>query len=96
MPNLVNVLIHQDQQYYNPSRTVLDPPSYEVSILFEGSTLTSKPSPILRLQLHTAPLINTICKAKKCFLEVSQKIDWPAFGRPSFPAHDTVEFVLAS
>ncbi len=54
----------RDQGYYNPSISVLDPPSSEISILLDNSTLTSKMSTFLREQLTTAQIQATICKSE--------------------------------
>jgi hypothetical protein len=72
--------ITQDQGNYNPSSTVIDPPTAEISILFDHSTLISKVSSFLREQLTATPLQATkatICKAENWTSEVFSK--WTVF-----------------
>ncbi len=46
--NLTNDSLHQDMGYFNPSSTVLEPPSSLVSILFDKSSMTSNMERIIR------------------------------------------------
>ncbi len=71
----INNIIHQVEQYW-----ILDPPSYEVSILFDNCTLTSKLPSTLREQLYTTPLINTICKTENWSIDTFQKVNWTSYG----------------
>ncbi len=71
--------IAKDQGYYNPSTTSIDPPSAEISILFNGSTLTSKISSFLRDQLTSGPLQSMICKAENWTSNEFLKVDWESY-----------------
>jgi hypothetical protein len=42
--NLANNFLSKDQKDLNPRTLALDPPSAEVSIILEGSSITSKES----------------------------------------------------
>lgn len=59
--NLANDFLKQDMGYYNPSRTVLEPPSSEISIRYDNSTITSNLNTALRNKLHKKHLQDTIC-----------------------------------
>ncbi len=50
---LANDFLHKDQGYFNPSKVVIDPPSWEVSILYDQSTITSNLSKTLNSELHS-------------------------------------------
>lgn len=54
--NLVHDFLQCDQGAYNPRSKVLEPPSAEVSILFDNSTLTSNLPSILRESLYSNSL----------------------------------------
>lgn len=71
----------RDQGYYNPSTSVLDPPSSEILILLDNSTLTSKMSTFLREQLTTAQIQATICKSENWEEITFNKVDWDSYGR---------------
>jgi len=60
--DLAKDFLRKDQGYYNPRRQVIGPPSLEVSILFDNSTLTSNISKYVKFQLSSKKLCSTICK----------------------------------
>jgi hypothetical protein len=72
-------LKHPDPLFI-PSTKVLPPPSETVYISFENSNITSKLSTLTRQQLHTEPLIKTICKNTKWSKETFNSVDWEAYG----------------
>ncbi len=51
--NLANDYLHQVMGYFNPSSTVLEPPSSLVSILFDKSSITSNMERIIRKEYTT-------------------------------------------
>jgi hypothetical protein len=64
----------------NSSRKqVIDPPSYEISVLFDGSTLTSKLQQFISSQLYSKSLQDTICKNENWTCETFQLVDWNAY-----------------
>jgi hypothetical protein len=68
--------LHRDNNYYNPSRTVINPPSSDVAILYDNSTLTSNMSSVLKDCLYKDSLKATICKTENWTPEIFQQIDW--------------------
>jgi hypothetical protein len=76
-----NDFLHKDQSYFNPSGVIIDPPTPEVSIFHDSSTITSNLPTILQKALHSAALQNTICKTEKLSEAHFDKVDWAADGR---------------
>jgi hypothetical protein len=68
-----------DQGFYNPGQQIIDPPSPEVSILYNGSALTSNISRYIKQQLYSDKLCNTICKAEKWNVKTFHQVDWEAY-----------------
>ncbi len=65
---------------YIPSATVIAPPTESVQLEYGTSLITSNLCQILKHQLHTEPLITTICKEAKWTRNTFDSIDWKSFG----------------
>jgi hypothetical protein len=79
--DLANEFLKQDNSDYNPSQTVLEPPSSEISILYDNSTITSNLNNTLRNELYKKRLQETICKAEKWSVQTFERVNWPSYGR---------------
>jgi hypothetical protein len=84
--NLVHDFLQCDQGAYIPRSKVLEPPSAEVSILFDNFTLTSNLPSILRESLYSNSLRATICKNEQWTPGIFQQIDWQAY-HTAFKSH---------
>jgi hypothetical protein len=73
--------LRSDQGYYNPNKTVLDPPSLEVSILHDCLTITSNMSQFIAWGLHSNQLRETICKSENWTDKTFDLVDWPAYSK---------------
>ncbi len=78
---LAQDFLANDQGYYNLRTRVIDPPSSEIFILFDNSTLTSKLSTFLREQLTTTQLQATICTSEEWKESTFNKVDWESYGK---------------
>jgi hypothetical protein len=66
---------------FSPSYKVITPPSEKVSVYYNNSTLTSKLFQTIHHQLHSAPLITTICKEANWDIKTFRMVDWSSFGK---------------
>ncbi len=79
--SLAYEFLNKDMGNYNSSTTVIDPPSLEASVIFDGSSITSNMASILQRELQRERLQDTICKAENWSKSTFRKVDWVAYGK---------------
>jgi hypothetical protein len=69
----------QNQRACIPQKLVLNPPSYEVSIIYNGASITSRLAYYISHALYSKALQDNICKNEGWHLQTFNKVDWKAY-----------------
>jgi hypothetical protein len=77
--NLAYSYLKEGHVTHNPQKLVYDPPSYEVSFQYNGSTITFKLPSYISQALYSKSLRDTICKNENWTVSTFNKVDWQAY-----------------